>query len=78
MLDLSGTANPELPGSQKGRNPFVFTRKRKKQLLPDGSTRRFFAQLRRIPIAVGGFAALRIWEAELGSENGPAGRSLPV
>ena len=43
-----GNANPELPGSQKGRNPFVFTRKRKKQLLPDGSTRRFFAQLRSV------------------------------
>ena len=35
-------------GSHKGPRTLVFTRQRKKQLLPGGSTRRFFAQLRSV------------------------------
>ena len=43
------TSNLELPGFQKGRGPFVFrAAARPKQLLPGGSTRRFFAQLRSV------------------------------
>ena len=42
-------AKLELPGFQKGRSPFVLRAPRvKKQFLPGGSTRRFFAQLRSV------------------------------
>ena len=40
---------PRTPGIAQGSaDPCVFTRQRKKQLLPGGSTRRFFAQLRSV------------------------------
>ena len=70
------TLSRELPGFQKGRGPFVELREPRSnspQFLLGGSTPLFFAQLRRIPIAVGSFAALRIWDAGLGSRKGPAG-----
>ena len=70
--------HPRTPGISKGRCPLFHARQRsKKQVLLGGSTPLFFAQLRRIPIAVGGFAALRIWDAELGSRKGQSGRFLP-
>ena len=63
---------PGTPRISKGPRPFVELRRSAAappQLLLGGSTPLFFAQLRRIPIAVGSFAALRIWDAGLGSRK---------
>ena len=79
-LDWVGTVNLGLPGSQKGRNPFVFTRKRKKQLLPGGSTRRFFAQLRSVGSnhPAGRLLPVNLWRLRHGKKPRTKHNAMPL